>query len=300
MTLTRKDKLQLFGLLDGLQVHLESAIEGCIKEFIADDDPERTAKLMERKSQQGLYVARRTGSEELAARRRLEDQAGETMRTPEQIEALREGMNRIDWWHAIEIGDGLVTPGRESAPRSRDPYLRIPEDLTGKSVLDIGAWDGLYSFEAEKRGARRIVAVDLWPSKDGFDFAHAALQSKVEAQEADVENLSSYFLPGTRFDVVFCFGVLYHLKNGIMPALAEIHQMTEAGGLLIVETALARIDETETRLVEFVEHSRDGDPTNWWYPNRAAMMAMLRATGFVDVEYTGGVGGRGTFHARKP
>ncbi len=61
------------------------------------------------------------------------------------------------WYHRIELPQGVVTPGW--APRVPEAYA-IPDDLSGKRVLDIGAWDGYWSFEALRRGAREVVAVD--------------------------------------------------------------------------------------------------------------------------------------------
>ena len=65
------------------------------------------------------------------------------------------------WWHSIDLGQGVVTPGKKSARfLAKELHsLQLP-DLTGKSVLDIGAFSGFYSFEAERRGAARVVALD--------------------------------------------------------------------------------------------------------------------------------------------
>ena len=81
----------------------------------------------------------------------------------------------------IKIGD-YVTPGKN--PESQDTFnnLGLPIDMSGMTVLDIGAWDGFYSFACEQRGAI-VTASDkcVWqgmdlgnghkPSDDGFDFA---------------------------------------------------------------------------------------------------------------------------------
>src|SRR5437588_11652940 len=65
------------------------------------------------------------------------------------------------WWHSIDLGDGVVTPGHKSPTMLDDEWqsLNLP-DLCGKSVLDIGAWDGFFSFAAERAGAARVVALD--------------------------------------------------------------------------------------------------------------------------------------------
>ncbi|MDO8424726.1 MAG: hypothetical protein Q7S70_02185, partial [bacterium] len=80
-------------------------------------------------------------------------------------EAVLEKVKKIPfWWHGVELGYGIVSPGHHggiSHPSGDKAILRhmnLPENLTGKSVLDIGAWDGFYSFAAEKRGASKVLA----------------------------------------------------------------------------------------------------------------------------------------------
>jgi len=101
---------------------------------------------------------------------------------------LRCLVNEIRWFHKIDLGHGIVTPGVDKTP-AKPATLGIAQDLTGKSVLDIGALDGFFSFEAERRGARRVVSLDsfswrssaVW-SKAGFNLARSALSSAVEGR----------------------------------------------------------------------------------------------------------------------
>src|SRR5439155_11676932 len=103
--------------------------------------------------------------------------------------------------------------------RRRLRLQRVPQDLTGKTVLDIGAWDGFFSFEFERRGAKRVLAIDTfaWDPRPGgfprgfeaFKLAHEHFNSKVEHQRLDVCELDPARV-GT-FDLVFCAGVLYHM-----------------------------------------------------------------------------------------
>lgn len=226
---------------------------------------------------------------------------------------LQEEMHAIKWWHHIDLGPELgVTPGTEPSPRSRDAYLKIPwQSIKGKTVLDIGAWDGLYSFEAEKAGASEVVAMDLWApegssshtglrsNRAGFEFARRVLKSKVQALAASVYELDDGDLFEKGFDFVFCFGVLYHLTDPLR-GLRGCFNTLKPGGLLILETALdASINTTET-IMRFTEKGFSGDPTNHWYPNIQCCAALLRFCGFADVQYTGGIGSRGAFHARRP
>ena len=105
------------------------------------------------------------------------------------VAEVRKQVFAREWFHRIDLGDGVVTPGIDDSPRKLEG-LRIPADLTGKTVLDIGAYDGFFSFAAERRGAARVLATDkvCWnlygmATKDGFDLAKRALGSRVEEME---------------------------------------------------------------------------------------------------------------------
>ena len=68
-------------------------------------------------------------------------------------------MDEINWFHSIPLDDGTVTPGLDSSMDKLEQVC-LPKDLSGKTVLDIGAWDGFFSFQAEKAGAERVLATD--------------------------------------------------------------------------------------------------------------------------------------------
>ena len=94
----------------------------------------------------------------------METNAEEAMRTEPAPphDALREAIAATGfWWHSIDLGDGLLTPGGKNAALLRREWeaMKVP-DLAGRSVLDIGAWDGYFSFQAERLGAREVVARD--------------------------------------------------------------------------------------------------------------------------------------------
>ena len=74
-------------------------------------------------------------------------------------EDLKKEVEKIKWFHIIDFGNGIKTPGIKDAAEEME-RIGIPKNLEGKTVLDIGAWDGFYSFEAEKRGAKRVLAID--------------------------------------------------------------------------------------------------------------------------------------------
>lgn len=224
------------------------------------------------------------------------------------------------WWHSIDLGDGVISPGRKTPAilEKEVEALRLPP-LVGKTVLDIGAWDGFFSFEAERRGARRVVALDhyiwrinserldqylrecdrsghpprpfdevleIWhqdecPGRQGFDIAHALLESKVEPVVADFMTMDLSELDA--FDVVLYLGVLYHMRH---PLLALERLRTVTGDLAIIESEMAYAPHLEdTPMCQFFERDEHrGDWSNWWCPNMAAVTAMCRAAGFRSAE----------------
>src|SRR5579885_955306 len=132
------------------------------------------------------------------------------------IGQLKSEVAKTKWWHTIDLGNGIITPGIDKSA-TKLKRLGIPRDLSGLSVLDICAWDGFFSFEAERRGASRVMATDsfCWGgegggSKAGFELARRALKSKVQDMEIEVLDISPETV-GT-FDLVFLFGVLYHMR----------------------------------------------------------------------------------------
>jgi tRNA (mo5U34)-methyltransferase len=186
----------------------------------------------------------------------------------------------IAWWHQIELPDGSLTPGPDRSAEKL-ASLHLPS-LAGKTVLDVGAYDGYFSFAAERLGASRVLATDTFAwqrpgGKDGFEYARRALSSNVEDGEVEVLDVS----PETvgRFDVVFFLGVLYHMRHPLL-ALERMASVTKE--LLVVETL---VDMTFLRspAAAFYPQAMFGDSTNWWGPNRPAVLGMLRGVGFETV-----------------
>ena len=225
---------------------------------------------------------------------------------------LRRRVDEIRWHHAIDLGDGVVTPGQAGA--GTIPLDTLPE-LAGRSVLDIGAWDGFYSFHAERAGAARVVALDhyswcvdldaraeywhrcraegvlpdhskdeteFWrgdtlPGRRGFDLAKDALDSAVEPYvgnfvELDLDDLGA-------FDVVLYLGVLYHMKEPLT-ALERLRRATKEVAVIETEALWVRHHEDESLLAFYPGDELSADFGNWYAPNERALHALCRAAGF--------------------
>jgi tRNA (mo5U34)-methyltransferase len=207
-----------------------------------------------------------------------------------EIEELKKEINKLNWFHKIDFGNGIVTPGVDDSP-AKAKAIGFPEDLHGISVLDIGAWDGFFSFEAEKRGASKVVAIDgyIWKDlgkgvwgnqrgKAGFDLAKNVLGSQVESRILDVYDISPEI--GV-FDLVLFLGVLYHLKHPLL-ALEKISSVTQKK--LILETHVDLLDIARPSMVFYPGTELNNDTTNWWGPNPAAVISMLEVVGFKEVK----------------
>ena len=205
-------------------------------------------------------------------------------------ELLRDAVNRSGreqhaqilegkWWHSIDLGDGQVTEGVHSLDELQNNFrnLQLPEDLNGARVLDLGCWDGFYSFEAERRGAS-VVAVDCW-RPENFFAARSHLGSRVEFHELSVYECTRARLGS--FDIVLFLGVLYHLRHPLL-ALERICELTR--DIAVVEShAIDNLAGTIHPIMEFYETNElGGQYDNWWGPTIECLEGMIRSSGFVN------------------
>lgn len=222
---------------------------------------------------------------------------------------LKQEVAKRQWYHSIPLPYGIVTPGVQAADAWQ--RYRLPKNLEGKTVLDIGAWEGQFSFEAERRGAARVLAIDVWGESknpgswgagfENFQFCRELLGSNVEYKHLSVYDLdwSSW-----EFDYVLLLSVIYHLQD---PFLGIRKAASVCNEFLALESWVDALDVEEPAMVFYEDGELAGDNTNWWGPNPACIKAMLRAAGFVRVEQVwekkdGNLGGRGErvcFHAFK-
>lgn len=185
------------------------------------------------------------------------------------------------WWHSIDLGDGRVTPGVNSLDELQQRYnnLELPDDLTGRTLLDIGCWDGFFSFEAERRGAR-VTSVDCVKSANFF-VAREELKSEAEFHELSIYEVTKEKLGS--FDIVLFMGVLYHVRHPLL-ALEQVCEVTR--DFAIIESHIIdKMHEGSEPAMEFYEFDElGGQYDNWWAPNVECMTQMVRSAGFARVE----------------
>lgn len=209
----------------------------------------------------------------------------------------QEEVDSLVWFHGFTFPNGVKAKGRKGgAERDAEEILRREAPIVfkypveGKTLLDIGAWNGYFSVEAVRRGAKRVVALDkyswehpLFQGFKGFDLVRRHLAPEIEAVTCDVMELRNN--PVGNFDRVLFLGVLYHLKHPLY-VLETLFDIT--GELLVVETALDMQNHPRPAMAFYPGYpltGRNKDRTNWWGPNAECVVDMLKTVGFSRVEH---------------
>jgi tRNA (mo5U34)-methyltransferase len=208
---------------------------------------------------------------------------------------LRAEVGRYRWYHTLELGDGVETPGMFDHRPVLDRYP-IPADLSGMRCLDVATMDGYWAFEMERRGAASVTALDLedpndldWPASlrqhhdkeldetkaERFALARRALGSNVERVLMSAYDLSPEL--GT-FDFVFCGDLLLHIKDPVT-AIERIRSVCT--GSAVIVNVIKRFRFYEKRAMAEL----DGiDNFEWWVTNMAGLERLVKAAGFARVE----------------
>ncbi len=220
------------------------------------------------------------------------------------VEQIRERVSELGtWFHNIDLGGVQTAPnhflGDYPSIKWRNFRQSIPDDLSGKTVLDVGCNGGFYSLQMKQRGASRVVSIDSDPVYlKQAQFAAEATEYDIEFCLLDVYNVAQL---KEKFDIVLFMGVLYHLRYPLL-ALDLLYEHVVKDTLVFqsmirgsrtVATLKENYPFSETEVFQregfpvmhFVERRYADDPTNWWVPNRACVEAMLRSAGFEIVEH---------------
>jgi tRNA (mo5U34)-methyltransferase len=217
---------------------------------------------------------------------------------PDRAVLEREISQLGDWFHNIDIHGVLTAPNHflGDFPNVKWKHIEpaIPPDLAGASVLDIGCNGGFYSIQMKRRGAGRVLGIDVDERYlDQGRYAARALGLTIEFELRSVYEVAEI---AGQFDFVIFMGVLYHLRYPLF-ALDNVIKKIAPRGTLLFQTMLRGSQETcaweenyhfwnkeifevpEFPRMYFIENSYANDQTNWWIPNRACAEGMLRSSG---------------------
>jgi tRNA (mo5U34)-methyltransferase len=217
-------------------------------------------------------------------------------RSAERGELARRISELGDWFHNIDLHGVPTAPGHFLGDYPQVKWKQIssalPADLSGMSVLDIGCNGGFYSLQLKRRGASRVLGVDV----DERYLNQARFAAQVLDLEVELEKRSVYDVDNIegQFDLVLFMGVFYHLRYPLY-ALDKI--IKKVRGKLVFQTMVRGaltspelsddyhfwnkeiFSRPDFPVMHFIEKKYAGDPTNWWIPNHGAVEAMLRSSG---------------------
>lgn len=200
-------------------------------------------------------------------------------------EVAKEMINSFKWYQRIPLGGGLYTPGEGGDSEAKLRMMRLPEDLSGKSVLDIGTCEGFFAFEAERRGADRVLAIDINDkAQRKFEALKQILNSRVEFRVLNVTDLDERAI-GT-FDIVFFLSVFHHIRYPFL-ALDKIASVTQWMAVMEIPisapTSLVANYNDEPMMIRRI--GKTGRMR--LLPNIAFLLESLERAGFGRVEILG-------------
>ncbi len=234
----------------------------------------------------------------------MPDAGGQAAGGEAALRRRADELSPVHWHHSIRLFPDLVTRGTKSPDllSAESRCVLGPLDLRGRSVLDIGTWNGHFAFEAARRGAADVTATDSYcwrhpeyRGRETFDLARSCLDldGRVQAVEIDPTDL-----PGAleSFDVVLFLGVLYHLYDPI-DVLGKVARLARQA--LVFETHQDLPDLGRPAMAFYPRDELNGDPSNWWGPNPECVLELLTSQGFAAVYFQRhpAVGSRGIYHA---
>jgi tRNA (mo5U34)-methyltransferase len=215
-----------------------------------------------------------------------------------EVQTILDRVNKVTWYHVLDLPCGLATPGRADHRRQRDLY-GLPEDMRGMTALDVATFDGFWAFEMERRGAK-VTAVDIgrwsqadvplrWLERldpaddritgDGFRLAKELLRSNVERKESSVYDLDPKELG--EFDVVFLSDLLLHIRDPLR-ALEKIWTVVAKphGYAIIAEPYSPELEQYQGGLMQYIGY----DKFVWQIPSTTTLQTMITRAGFDAVE----------------
>ena len=259
------------------------------------------------------------GNSDKKYRRKVIDEYDNSVRNFERrvVDVDFPGLDRFYWYHTIDLGDGIITPGVFDL-RNELGHYNFPNDMSGMHVLDVGSATGFFAFEFEKRGAS-VTSVELpsiadWDMPPGADrdltlqelmnfhqassveelhylhldgpfrFCHERLHSKVTRVYSTIYDLYRDRLNLRQFDLVFLGDMLLHVFSPLS-ALSAIAPLCRER--LIVSQIIPDLDEERPLMLYTGGDSRSGDNRSWWLPNRTCFSQMLKRLGFQTVDFPG-------------
>ena len=195
---------------------------------------------------------------------------------------MDESYKNLSFFHKVKLNNGDYTPGLVDIEQLRGLYQFDSISFENKSVLDVGCWDGYFSFESEKKGANEVISLDnpnyRWGGMGGYDFLHNYYSSKAKFVTGNVYKLKDS-LNDKKFDIVLCYGVLYHLSD---PLLALKNLFEVCSDSLILEGIFY---DSKNKSMEFIDLGFANDKSNIYTISSGYINYISNIYGFKAVNY---------------
>ncbi len=208
----------------------------------------------------------------------------------------------INWFHSIDLGNGIMTRGHKSAALLEEEFARLgltATTLRDKFVLDIGCNDGFMSLRCEQLGAH-VTGID-GIYRDGLKYIRRHLRPKFRFYMIDL--MSPSFSELGRFDVILYLGILYHTMYPF-EQLLRVAAACNAGATLFLESEYYNLRGFEQEPTIMFNYSGKivADLCSPVFPSIAWVVQTLTRVGFEEVTVLHRVGhdqrGRVTLRAR--
>jgi 2-polyprenyl-3-methyl-5-hydroxy-6-metoxy-1,4-benzoquinol methylase len=229
----------------------------------------------------------------------------------EQVSCLNGSANALselgekEWFHSFELSDGTLVQGGKTLDVLKAEFNAVfaPLALDGQRMLDVGAWNGAFSFEAKRLGAAHVLATDMYTWAHPFfrGFEKFLYIRKDWGLDIDYKVLDTHQIRRDivgEFDIVLFLGVFYHLQDPVT-VIANIAEV--ARSWLVVETHLDLDGVPNPAMRYYPGEELAEDPTNWWGPNQQCVEELLKTAGFSEIYFSRNPLHplRGIFHARR-
>lgn len=153
-------------------------------------------------------------------------------------------------------------------------------DFAGKSVLDVGGYDGRYAARCLERGAADAVVFDSeqWRHYGWSDFQPLPGVQYVRGDLTDARVRE--LVPA---DVVLCFNVLYHVKD-VWGACEALRHVTRERCLVYTQI-LPGVDGPVWR--NWQRNDANYNDMCYWRPSERGLISLLNEVGFARVTVAG-------------